>query len=666
MLPPLLRSGPLRRFLILLALGWAALAPAQAQTPFFNATVSVGSAQGQGESWVNATATDAQGNVYVTGQFAGRISFGSQQFTARLSQFDVFVAKYDAAGNYVWAVTGGGDAADYARGLALDASGNVYITGTYATEAHFGAVVLPDAAAQTGSQPRFDVFVAKLDAAGNWLWATHGGGLDDESGAALALDASGNVVLVGDFFSTTATFGATQLANAVTIPHVPGVSYTSDIFMARLAPNGNWLNAAAIGGPGTELATGLALDAAGNAYLCGSFSSATIGLGSTTLTNADPNTSDAFTAKLTPAGTWLWAARAGGTGADRAQGIAVDASGLVYLTGGFGSSTAAFGSTTLLNAGASPNLDIFVASLDASGAWRWATRAGGADGDGSSAVAVLPTGGVIVTGEFLSRSAQFGATTLTNSSGANKSDAYIARLDAAGAWQWALATTGPEDESAQAVTIAPDGGACVVGNYAGQARFGPTTLTTTTYFANGFLTKVYDNVLLRVTSLAPSSGAPGQTVTITGSGFVGATAVLFNGTPAASFAVQSGTQLTAVVPAGATTGPISVQTGAGTASSPTPFQPTVLSAASGAREAAPLQVWPNPVGSAESLQLQLADAPAAPTRFELRNVLGQVVRAAQFSGRATNLPLRGLAPGVYQLLVYPAGQPALLSRVLVN
>ena len=652
-------AGVLPRLLPLLALLWGiAVAPARAQTPFFGPTVSVGTTQG-GESYVGAMATDAQGNVYVTGSFVGNLRFGTQQLTSHLNYYDIFVAKYDAAGNYRWAVDAGGSAPDYAVGLALDASGNVYITGHYSSPANFGTITLPDPGGNTS-----DIFVAKLDPGGNWLWAAHGGGPNNEYGAAVAIDATGTVTVVGSFTSTTATFGATPLANAASSP----LANTSDIFVGRLNSAGSWLGATAAGGIGMDVANGLALDAAGNAYVGGSFAGPTIGFGSSTLVNADPSatSSDAFVAKITPTGSWQWAARAGGSSYDRVQGIALDASGLPYVTGGFGG-TAAFGATTLVNQGPLPSLDIFVAALDANGAWRWATQAGGSDAEAGSGIAVNNTGEIVITGEFLSRTAQFGSTGLANTSAAGKSDAFVARLTTTGAWQWALGTTGTEDESGHAVAFAPDGGACVIGTYWGQATFGNTSLTGNQLFSNIFLTKIYDNMQLRVTTIAPSSGAPGQTVTLTGSGFVGVTAVIFNGTPASSFAVQSALRLTAVVPANATAGPVSVRTGAGTSSSVTAFQPAVLAIAD-AQENARLLVWPNPVSAAELLRLELPKALSATstTQIELRNVLGQVARTMQFSGRTTSLSMRGLAPGVYQLALFPAGQPAQWRRIVVT
>ena len=120
---------------------------------------------------------------------------------------------------------------------------------------------------------------------------------------------------------------------------------------------------------------------------------------------------------------------------------------------------------------------------------------------------------------------------------------------------------------------------------------------------------------------------------LTGSGFVGVTQAISHGTPAAFFAIQSPTHLTAVVPMGTMAGPISVQTGAGTGNSGTIFQPMVL-AATGTLARKPFQAWSNPVHASELLHLYLpiAYSPTTITWVELRNVLGQLVREGSFRG----------------------------------
>ncbi|SNC66050.1 Por secretion system C-terminal sorting domain-containing protein [Hymenobacter gelipurpurascens] len=619
----------------LLLLGYS-LPAAQAQTPFFGSAISVGTTKGQGESYVGGTAIDAQGNTYVAGGFAGHLHFGSKELISRAGGKDVFVAKFDAAGNTLWAVSAGSDSYDDATGLALDGKGNVYITGQYYGQALFGAFWLPDA---QGARPG-NVFAAKLTSSGSWEWATHGGGDGNDHGAALYVDAAGNSTIVGGFSSSTATFGALQVTNDPTNPD------DQDVFVARLTPSGVWVSAMAVGGPRNDQATNVALDAAGNTYVCGTYSSDGIRFGTRALANSGSAFGDIFIAKLAPTRSWEWAAHAGGTNNETAMGLAIDPDGMVYVSGSYTSPTATFGPVSLANGGAASTMDVYVASLDASGAWRWATRAGGPSSDYSSGLVLTGSGQILITGGFISASVGLGAFTLPNSNATaiGKMDSYVAKLTTQGEWQWALGTLGQEDEEARTLTLAPDGSVSVVGTYWGSPSFGATTLVGNPMFPNVFLAKVYDQGLLAsLTTVAPSSGAPGQMVTLTGSGFVGVTDVLFNGTPAASFTVQSATSLEATVPAGATAGPVSVRTSAGlAASAAVVFQPTAVTATTHAATSK-LQLYPNPATTFVHLP-----GLAAGSRVQLVDLVGRPVRTAILASNG-RVSVQGLAPGLYTL-----------------
>src|SRR5262249_25657156 len=150
--------------------------------------------------------------------------------------------------------------------------------------------------------------------------------------------------------SPTLALGGTTLTNAG----------DADVFVARLdGSSGAVLWADGFGGDQQEttgnIVGGVAVDAAGNTFVTGSFKSGTVAFGVTTLTNADTGSQDVFVAKLDGAGAVLWAESFGSTLDDRGQGIAVDQSGDAYVTGSFGAGGLAvpFGSITLKSAGGS-------------------------------------------------------------------------------------------------------------------------------------------------------------------------------------------------------------------------------------------------------------------------------------------------------------------------
>ena len=149
----------------------------------------------------NAIAVDAAGNVYTTGYFKGIADFdpgaGTSNLTAVGNQ-DVFVSKLDSSGNFVWAKSFGAGSDDDATGVAVDASGNVYTTGTFRSTVDFD----PGAGVSNLTAVQPDVFVSKLDSSGNFVWAKSFGGTSTDNGNAIAIDASGNVYTTGYFYVT--------------------------------------------------------------------------------------------------------------------------------------------------------------------------------------------------------------------------------------------------------------------------------------------------------------------------------------------------------------------------------------------------------------------------------------------------------------------------------
>src|ERR1022692_4879088 len=188
----------------------------------------------------------------------------------------------------------------------------------------------------------------------DWLWAEKAAGVADEQGNSIAVDSSGNSYVTGYFNSTTITFGSTTLTTAG--------GY--DIFIAKYNANGNVVWAKRAGGSGDEGGYGIAVDGSGNSYVTGYFNSSSITFDTITLTGAGGN--DMFIAKYDSSGNVMWAKSAGGSNNDIGNGIAVNSSGISYITGNFTSSSITFGSTTLTNA-SNDTSDIFIAKYDANG-----------------------------------------------------------------------------------------------------------------------------------------------------------------------------------------------------------------------------------------------------------------------------------------------------------
>jgi Tfp pilus assembly protein PilZ len=328
---------------------------------------------------------DNCGNSYVTGSFSGTATFGA--FTLVSSGLDdIFVAKLDKNGNFIWVTQAGGSDADSGVGISVDNCGNSYVTGYFVGTATFGPFTLVSSGLN-------DIFVAKLDKNGKFIWVTQAGGTDDDKGYAISVDNCGNSYVTGSF-NGTATFGAFTLISL-------GLR---DLFITKLDKNGKFIWVTQAGGDINDI-QGLGISVDGNNYVTGVFIG-TATFGSFTLVSTIISI---FVAKLDKNGNFIWVKQAGGNNSNQGVGISIDNCGNSYVTGSFsGSST--FGSFTLVSAG---SFDIFITKLDINGQFIWATQAGGIDDDKGYAISVDNCGNSYVTG-YITGNATFDAFNLTN------------------------------------------------------------------------------------------------------------------------------------------------------------------------------------------------------------------------------------------------------------
>ena len=264
-------------------------------------------AGGSGDDYGNSIATDGSGNVYVTGRFSSSsITFGKTiLYNAGTSSLDMFVVKYDASGNVLWAKSAGGSNSDLDGCVAIGASGDVYVTGSFSSPSiAFGNNITLTNADNSGYVNMVDMFIVKYGTDGNAVWAKNAGGRSNGWGIATTHDSEGseNVFVTGAFNSSSITFGTTTLTN----------SGSSDIFIVKYDASSNVLWAKSAGGTGGDIAWSIAADGSGNVYVTGTFNSPSITFGTITLSNTN-NCGDMFIAKYDPNGNVLWAKCVQGT-----------------------------------------------------------------------------------------------------------------------------------------------------------------------------------------------------------------------------------------------------------------------------------------------------------------------------------------------------------------
>ena len=316
-----------------------------------------------------AIAVDTSGSAYV----AGRADSTEATFPETSGSFDTtqnggadaFVAKVSADGSSLtYAGYIGGASTDIAFGIALDGSGNAYVTGeTGSSEVTFPVTVGPDLTYNSTSSGDYDAFVAKINSTGSALtYCGYVGGTGTSDVAhGIAVDSSGNAYITGRTNSTESTGFPVSVG--------PDLTYnggSGDIFVAKVNSTGMALSYAGyIGGTGNEYGQGIAVDSSGNAYVTGltaSTESTFPVVSGPDLTQNGGN--DAFVAKVNSTGTALsYAGYIGGTGNDYGFGIALDSSANVYVVGNTDSTESSFpvsGGPSLTQNGSN---DAFVAKI---------------------------------------------------------------------------------------------------------------------------------------------------------------------------------------------------------------------------------------------------------------------------------------------------------------
>jgi beta-propeller repeat-containing protein len=352
-------------------------------------------------------AVDGAGNVYVTGLFQLTANFGPTNLISS-GQSDVFISKYDPGGNLQWARRAGGNDFEESHAIVLDSSTNLYIAGYFDANANFGSIALRNNSSSS------DIFVAKCDRNGNFLWAHQAGGDGEDIASAIALDPAANVYVTG-YFEGSAVFEGTNLVSA-------GTSGLRDVFFASYTSAGTFRWVRQAGGAAEDSGNGVAADDQGSVYVTGSFTTpATF-----TSTNLTGSGEDIFLAKYNSAGTLAWVRRAGGNNAiygDGGESVALDAARNVYVAGYF-SGTGNFGTTNLPSSGFD---DVFVAKYNPAGNLQWVRKAGGANLDVPYAVAIDSGTNICVTGSFYA-TATFGGSNLTS---AGFDDLFVLKLGTA-------------------------------------------------------------------------------------------------------------------------------------------------------------------------------------------------------------------------------------------
>lgn len=415
----------------------------------------------------NSITTDASGSVYTIGDFQGTVDFDSGSGTSNLTSngnSDIFISKLDASGNFLWAKSIGGSGIDRGASIATDASGFVYITGSFQGIVDFDP---GSGISNLTSIGNSDMFIAKLDDYGNFLWAKAMGGTSGEAVYSIAIDASGNVYVTG-FFQGTVDFDPGSGTYNLTS------NGARDIFVSKLNTSGNFLWAKAMGGIGFDRGVSITIDASGNVYITGYFQEIVDfdpGSGTSNLTSNGGN--DMFISKLDASGSFLWAKAMEATGESYGSSITTDPSGNVYTTGYFSETIDFDPGSGVNNFTSNGYYDIFIIKLDASGNSLWAKTMGGTDFDGVYSIVIDASGSVYVTGYFSGMVDFDPGSGISNFTSNGNEDIFISKFDASGNFLWVKAIGGSQLDEGRSIATDASGSVYIMGRFFGAVDFDP-------------------------------------------------------------------------------------------------------------------------------------------------------------------------------------------------
>lgn len=448
--------------------------------------------------------TDSAGNVYVTGEFRGTVDFDPTAGVTNLVSnggSDVFIAKYNSDGNFLWATSFGGAGDDSGQGISVDASGKVYVIGMF--DGTFGVDFDPGVGTDIkagGSSS--DAFVLKLDAAGEYVWSNTIIGAGYISGNDLAVDAAGNVYAAGGF-AGTADFDP---LDGIIAPIASNGS--SDAYLAKMNSAGDMVWVETFGAGRIDGISGIDLDSSGNIVTTGYYMDLVdfdTGAG-TSLGMSGADSLDTFVSKFDSDGTFLWAATTRGAGENVARDVVVDADDNIVFVGSFTGTVDFDPGAGVVSLTSDGGYDVFVTKLDASGALLWTASMGGADEDYAYGVDVDSNNNVFIIGQF-ERTADFDPSALGTfemTSTASRS-AFATKLDSDGTFLWAVSTDGTGNSAAYGIAIDINGRLLTTGSVFGTTDLDPTASTETVISAGGsdiFIQALFDNTTPTTTGIA--------------------------------------------------------------------------------------------------------------------------------------------------------------------
>jgi hypothetical protein len=422
-----------------------------------------------------------------TADFAS--DFGRSDIKTSAGGPDIYVSRINADGSYGWTKTIGGKDWDSGNDIGVDANGNVYIVGQFGMFNATVNFAADWSGADSKTSIDIDAFVTRINADGSYGWTRRIGGTSHDIGQGLAIDSIGNLYVVGNFRRTinfAEDFGGNDEKSAgpgyqstfVTRINADGTYGWTKIFGANYYTGDPSVNGCRI-----------SVDSIGNIYLAGDFVGK-INFAEDFGGNDMKSSGywlDGFVTRISADGTYGWTKRIGGITTDRIYGLAVDTDGNIFVTGFFGlqpESSPQIGATVNFaedfggvdykrRIGVWRYGDIFITRINANGTYGWTKRIGGIGPENANAISIDPKGNIFITGYLEDYPVNFGQDfgRKDTRAGRGRTDIFITKLNANGTYGWTKSIGGTSVDYGSALATDSAGNIYVAGGFCGTVNF---------------------------------------------------------------------------------------------------------------------------------------------------------------------------------------------------
>jgi hypothetical protein len=434
-------------------------------------------AGGNGSDKAYSLDIDTLGNILMIGYFNGSVfDLNGVSLSSTTSQYDYYLAKFDSAGNLIWARQGIGNGEDMGFDVVTDKDNNVITTGSFGNFSGNGISIDTVLLSNSGMG---DLFLAKYNANGDLLWALKEGDAAREWGRSVDVDYLGNIYLCGNFKDGSTNLGGTVISNA------GGYGY----FVCKYDPFGNMLWYKTGNTPAFELVRNIVVTPeTGNVYVFGDYNGISISMDSVQLFNADEGARDNYLYKLDTYGNVLWGRSIGGIAEERGNYCTIDFRENVYVTGMYRSAECFIGSDTVFNNNVFQG-DTYLAMFNYNGVYEWSQSI---NGDGEEIAYSITTD----TSDFIFLAGYFSSTVMNignqNVSSNGSYDLFVAKFDYQGGFHWADGVGGTGLDWAYVITMNANRELFVAGEYHSPSIQFDTSTLSLTAISDVFLAKLND------------------------------------------------------------------------------------------------------------------------------------------------------------------------------